>query len=162
MASAVAGILGDHGGSPISNFYIGLGNNDATNGGVPGPSTGNKPVGGPWNGPSFNDWRRTGSITNLWVGADSVKIVNEMITIFATFSDLLFDYSGGDVDVREIVVGLSATEPSADPYDDPLQKPNTVVTRAVLYTVVSGEYVDDPYVKSPGGNLTVRYQIRFA
>ena len=166
MAAAVAGLLSlEHGGVP-SNLYVGLGDSLATNAGVPGPTpTTPIPVAGSvWNGPSYDDWRRTGPIANLWVGADSVKVVNEYITIFATFDDGLFDYGSGNVNIREIVIGISDTEPSANPLDVPAQKPNTVVSRANFFDkqdIPPLSFVDAPYIKAPGGNLTVQYKYRF-
>lgn len=170
MASAVAGIFSDHGGSPPSNLYVGLGESNATNSGVSGPTptTPVPVVDGLWNGPSYFDWRLTSAIPNLWVAADSVRIINGTIKIFATFNDTLFDYGSGNVDIREIVVGIGNREPNADPIDMPSEKPYSILSRANFFTKIedpplSGTfyYADDPYVKTAGGNLTVRYQFRF-
>jgi len=176
IASAVSGLLSEeHGGVP-SNLRLGLGGSNATNSGVPGP-TPSTPIavdGAIWNGASYHDFRRTEPLftsppgSDLWKQADTVKVVNEFINIFATFEDALFDYTGGDVEIREIVVGIADQEPSADPFDVPSQKPYTVLSRAVFHDKIRDPpdtgpwyYTDTPFVKTSGGNLTAKYQFRF-
>lgn len=166
IASLIAGSLSEYTPNTYVN-YMNLGLDNSTNSGVAGPRYGDLPTSGPWQGVADADWKPTEEITtggtpSCHLEVDSVSVLDDRVVIWCTFPNSSFPYSehGGTVNIREICIHISNTVASADPYDIVGQKPNTMVSRAVLFKTEGGYYKDNPIEKVDGGSISFRYEYR--
>ena len=144
--------------------YMALGTGDGTNAGLPGPSDGDKPVAGDWQGSSKLDWKLTSEINEIGGGCrvtTTFTRYGDVMTISGLFTDAQINVGTTACRIREWGLFLGATIPLDNPFDDEDEQLNAMVARAVKMKTEGAFYVDAYELKNQDGrDLEFFYMFR--